>query len=118
MLALALTFASMVFDEDSSKQWLERKVAMLEDIVRDTWFYQKILKDGLEEGREEGRLQTLQMVILDIIQERFPLLLDLARELLSSIQEAGILRNLHTKIALAQSSEEVEHYLREAVDNQ
>ena len=54
LLALALTFASMVFDEDSSKQWLERKVTMLEDIVRDTWFYQKILKDGLEEGRKDG----------------------------------------------------------------
>jgi len=121
LLALALTFASMVFDHDNDKQWLERKITMLEDIVRDTWFYQKILKDGLEEGRkkgrEEGMLQALRMVILDTIQERFPSILGLAQELLNLIQDPTRLRSLNSKIVLAQSSEDAERSLREAVGN-
>ena len=68
LLALALTFASMVFDQDSSKQWLERKVTMLEDIVRDTWFYQKILKDGLEEGQKKGREEVREKALQGIAQ--------------------------------------------------
>ena len=57
---------------------------MLDDIIRETWFYQDIRKQGLEEGREEGREQGKQeglyVALLDIIQDRFPGIVDLAKK--------------------------------------
>lgn len=41
-------FASWLVPSD--QRWLERRKAMLEDILRDSWVYQDILKKGLEEG--------------------------------------------------------------------
>lgn len=41
VLALAFSLASLVLTSEADQQWLEGKVAMLEDILRDPWFYQK-----------------------------------------------------------------------------
>jgi predicted transposase YdaD len=137
LLALALTLASMVLTDEADQQWLEGKVAMLEDIVRDTWFYQKILKEGLAEGRDKGRkeglaegrekglaegreegrkeatLETLRFILLDTVEERFPALLELARMRVEQMQNPLLLRKLNTRIVLAQTPEEAERAFRD-----
>lgn len=65
LLALALTFASMIFEGEANQQWLKRRIGMLDDIIRETWFY----KDIYEEGKEEG-MQALRLAVLDVIHER------------------------------------------------
>lgn len=117
LLTLALTLASMVFMSEADQQWLERKVAMFEDIVRDTWFVQKYLKEGLEQGREEATLETLRLVILDAVQGRFPELLDLAKLQADGIQSPTLLRSLNSKIIAAQTVEDARRYLLEARSN-
>jgi predicted transposase YdaD len=103
----------MVFSNEADQQWLEGEVAMLEDIVRDTWFYQKILKEGLEEGREEGILETLRLVILDAVEERFPAILKLARARVEEMHDPLLLRKLNTKMVVAQTAEEAERAFRD-----
>ncbi|MDQ2888167.1 MAG: hypothetical protein M3Y39_19020 [Chloroflexota bacterium] len=113
LLALALTLASMVFSNDADQQWLEREVAMLEDIVRDTWFYQKILKEGREEGREEAIIETLRLIILDTVKERFPALLELAGTRIEEMSDPLLLRKLNTRIVVAQTVDEAGRALRD-----
>jgi len=51
LLALALTFASMIFEGEADQEWLKRRIGMLDDIIRETWFYQDIYQEGKEEGK-------------------------------------------------------------------
>lgn len=48
----------------------------MHDIIRESPYYQEILKEGreegLEKGREEGMLEALRQTIIDIVVERFP----------------------------------------------
>lgn len=61
LLALALTFASLIFDDEVvDKPWLERRVSMLDDIIRDTWFYQKIWKEGNADGIKKGMEKRIE----------------------------------------------------------
>ncbi len=48
LLALALTFASMIFEGEADQEWLKRRIGMLDDIIRETWFYQDIYQDMRE----------------------------------------------------------------------
>ncbi len=105
LLALALTFASMVFVDESDKVWLERKVAMLDDVIRDTWFYQKIWREGCEKGLEEGRVEGMRQIILDTVQARFPALVDFAQQQLQPVSDLARLRQLHSRLVVAASVE-------------
>jgi hypothetical protein len=60
VLALAFSLASMILMSESDQQWLEGEVAMLEDILRDTWFYQKILKEGEEKGMRKNGSESFK----------------------------------------------------------
>ncbi len=129
LLALALTFASMVFVDESDKVWLERKVAMLDDIIRDTWFYQKIwregcekgleegLEEGLEKGRAEGRMEGMRQIILDTVQERFPALVDFAQQQLQPVNDLARLRQLHSRLVVATSVEDAMSSLADVAKN-
>ncbi len=112
LLALALTFASMVFDAEADKQWLRRRIGMLEDIVRETWFYKDIYQEGKEEGLEEG-MQALRLAVLDVIQERFPEVIDLAEKQIAPIKDAVILRRLIVKMSATQTAEKARQYIQE-----
>jgi predicted transposase YdaD len=117
LLTLALTLASMVFMSEADQQWLERKVAMFEDIARDTWFVQKYLNEGREQGREEGTLEALRLVIQNTVREHFPELIDLAKQQTDGIQNSTILLRLTSKIVDAQTVEDARRHLLEARSN-
>ena len=117
LLTLALTFASMIFESEADQQWLRRRIGMLDDIIRETCFYQDILKQGLEEGREEGREEGkhegLYVALLDIIQDRFPSIVELAKEQIEPIKDSMVLRRLIVGISTVQSAEKAQQYIEE-----
>jgi predicted transposase YdaD len=107
VLALAFSLASMVLTSEADQQWLEGEVAMLEDILRDTWFYQRILKEGHEEGHEEGReegrkegreeerkreIQTLGQILVSSVEANFPSLVSLARRCTETLHDTDVLK--------------------------
>ncbi|MBV9232307.1 MAG: hypothetical protein JOZ18_23570, partial [Chloroflexi bacterium] len=85
LLGLALMLAAIVFDREADEEWLERKIAMLEDLVSDSPFYQRILRKGEEKGRE-----AIREVILDVVQMRFPELVEVAKQQVSRIQDLNL----------------------------
>ncbi len=89
LLTLALTFASMIFEDEADQQWLKRRIGMLDDIIREIWFYKDIYKEGKEEGLEEGKeegIQVLRLAVLDIIQDRFPTIVSLVKKQIEPIK--------------------------------
>jgi predicted transposase YdaD len=107
-LWIGYALASKVLKDDL--KWLKRRFAMLEDILRDTPVYQEVLAEGLEKGLEKG-LETQRQTLLDIVQERFPAIVRLAKQQADTIEDPEMLRRLIVKISIVKTSKEAEQYL-------
>src|SRR5712692_4132959 len=126
---IGFTLASLVFRQKNSadQNWLIRRFQQMHDIIRETPIYQLILKEGREEGREEGiekgieqgliegiekgQRNALQQAVVDVIEERFPKLMRLAKKKVIFIEDIVLLRRLNVKVSIAQSEEEAKQHL-------
>ncbi len=125
---IAGAIAALAFEDESvgEQEWLERTFAMLNDTLRNTKYYQKILKEGREEGLEEGleegiakgrreerqqELQRQREALVDIVLDRFPRMVRLFKKQADTIEDPSLLLRLIVKISTAQSSEEAEQHL-------
>lgn len=86
---------------------------MLDDIIRGTWFYQDIYQEGKEVGKEEGEIQALRLAVLDVIQERFPEIIEFAKEQIAPVKDSVVLRRLIVKMSGVQSTERARQYIEE-----
>lgn len=87
---------------------------MLGDILRESPIYQEAGEEGMEEGRQEERLQELQRqrkMLLDVVATRFPQLVRLAKLLTASIEDPDILPALIINIMKVQTAEEAKQLL-------
>ena len=100
LLAITKLFAGLVFTEADDRKWLERIFAMQNNPLAESWTYQQILNEGIEQGIEKGieqgiekgieqgieqgvekgKLQGLQQAVLNVVEARFPPLVELARQ--------------------------------------
>ena len=81
---------------------------MLDDIIRETWFYQDIYEEGKEESMQEFRL-----AVLDVIQEHFPEIIELAKTQIEPIKDSIVLRRLIVKMSAAQTADKARQYIEE-----
>ena len=102
---------------------------MLRDILRDTEAYQQILqegrteglKEGVKEGEEKGRQEGvkegeilgLRLSLLDILQKRFPDVIQMAKPPVAGVNDPALLRDAILKAIEAQSVEEILRLLLE-----
>ena len=82
---------------------MNRKIAVSRDILRETWAYQEIIK--------EGELRARHQVVLDVIQARFPEILLYAKKQIADIQDTELLRRMNVKMSTVQTAEEALQYL-------
>ena len=115
LLSLVYLLAELVCKDDHDILWLDRRFAMLYDVLQESKAYQKIKQEGREEGREEGRkegeLQALRQTILTIIQTRFPKIVHLAKKQLAVVDNSAALQELITDLITAQTVEEARQHL-------
>lgn len=114
-LAIAIQFASGIFTAPEDIRHLERKRKMLKDVLRDTWTYQQIVNEGIEEGFEkgieEGKDIGVQESITAVIQGRFPELETYVKEFITSLADKMQLKTILLIVATAQTPEEVKQKL-------
>jgi len=106
--AIAYLFASRVFQRLERKddlRWLERRFRNMNDILRESPFYQQILAEGEAKGEAKGAA-VIKQATLEIVQQRFASLTDLAETLVASINDLTQLQSLLTKLILAQDVEQ------------
>ena len=114
LLSITLTLAALSFDKEEDRGWLRRRFQMYQDILRDSEIYQLIMREGQEKGREEEhqrRLQDQRQNILSFVQVRFPELVPLATQQLSSITDIELLQHLLLKVSLSKTIDEARQYL-------
>lgn len=76
---------------------------MYHDLFEDTWAYQEIV--------EQGKLLAQRQMLLDIIQERFPELVHLAKQQADTIEDPNVLRRLTVRMSVVPTLKEAEQYL-------
>ena len=117
LLAITYVLASLAFEQEEDQEWLIRRFAMLDDIIRESRAYYEMTKEsraeGIEEGREEGKLVGLRDALVAVVQARFPNLkvVRLAKGQSSMINDPEVLQSLIAKISLAQTLDEVQQLL-------
>ncbi|MGH2497899.1 MAG: hypothetical protein ACRDIV_24625 [Ktedonobacteraceae bacterium] len=130
LLAIGGTLASLVFSREHSPDlgWLHRRLRAMHDILRESPYYQEILREGRQEGLEEGLQEGLQEgvqkgklegqreTLLAIVQARFPTMVRLTKKLVTAIDDPASLQDVIVKISMAQTTEEVQQYLLEGIE--
>jgi len=105
-------FATRTFqlgNQDTDLEWLKERFRHMHDFLRESPAYQWILDEGREEGREEQKAQGLaqmRQTVVEIVQERFPALAQLAEEVVATMDDLAQLRRLAVKLSSAQSAEQ------------
>jgi flagellar biosynthesis/type III secretory pathway protein FliH len=131
LLPVTELLASLVLKDQSDQEWIKRRFAMLQDALRETPAYQRILQEGREEGREEGleeglekgfekvreaqqkELQRQRAAFFEVVLERFPLLARRARDYAKTIDDPDKLSRLIVDMAIAPTAEEAERILQD-----
>jgi predicted transposase YdaD len=107
LLSLIYLLAELVCENDEDLLWLDRRFAMLYDVLQESKAYQRIK----QEGREEGELQALHRTVLTVVQARFPEIVQLATKRTAEIHDAAALETLILNLSLAQTLEEAGQYI-------
>ena len=103
LLSITKLLASLVFTNELDREWIIWRFDKMSDILRETWAYQEIMK--------EGELRARHQDVLDVIQARFPEILPYAKKQLEGVQDVEILRHLIVKMSTVQTAEEALQYL-------
>ena len=89
---------------------------MFQDILRESPIYQEIMEQGLEKGREEGRIREQREMLIRLVQLRFPELLALAKKQAIEITNPETLPPLNFQVLDVQTLEEARRILL-SIDN-
>lgn len=80
---------------------------MYKSALEDSWAYQEIL----QEGRDLERETLLREMLIELLEVRYPMLVDLAKEQTRLIKDMSILQQAVIKVVALQTSGEIEEYL-------
>jgi predicted transposase YdaD len=120
IVAIGCLFASRAFQKAKNVNgllWLDRRIWNMNDFLRDSPFYQRILAEsesiGEAKGLATGILQGMRQAILEIVQKRFASLVNLAERLVATINDLTQLRHLLMTLVMAQDVEQARQVLLE-----
>src|SRR5437588_1676651 len=128
LLAISQIMGGLVFKERPERDWFRRRFSMFQDILRESWVYQEIgqeyleqgiekgIEQGIEKGIEQGKLEGQREMLLSFVQRHFPEVMVLAKQQIESITDSEVLQAMFLKLSDAESVEEVKKILFE-IDN-
>jgi len=114
LLAISQIVGGLVFKAGTERDWFRRRFSMFQDILRESWVYQEIGQEYLEQGREEERerrIQDQQAMLVRIVQLHFSELLALAKQKADGIKDPEVLTAMNFKLLSAQTVEEARRIL-------
>jgi hypothetical protein len=106
LLSLTYGVAALVFESESEHNWLQRRFAMIDDIINESWAFQ----DLIQRGRKEG-LQAQKQNLILLIQKHYPALLQLTQDVCNAVQTLEELQDLFQKVLLAKDEQEARQIL-------
>ena len=82
------------------------------DMLRDTWIYQEIQQQVQAEEQQRSLLEQ-RLILLEIVQVRFPRLKLLVKQVVEQMNESVQLRSMLLKISTASTQKQVKRILQE-----
>ncbi len=124
LIPIGSLLASLAFGNENpaEQDWLTRRISDMYDILQETPVYQFMTKEareeglqeglekGFEKGREEG-LEALRLAIVNIVREKFPKIVRLARKQVAVVDDLATLGQLVVKMSLVQTPTEAKQLL-------
>ncbi len=114
-------FAARTFEllkQESNLAWLEERGRHMDDFLSESPAYQWILEKGEAQGIAQGVTQSvaqMRQAIVDVMQEDFPELVQLAKEVVATIDNPAQLVRLTAKLGGAQDAEQAHKILSQLV---
>ncbi len=130
LLSLLYWIGGLRYTEDVNKNWLQRRLGLMDSILKDSWSYQESrqkaieqgiiqgIEQGLEQGIAQGIEQGRRQDILAIVRDNFTPLLVLAQERVALLNTPEQLQKLLLQLVKARSEQEAQRYLLEAGEEQ
>jgi hypothetical protein len=92
---------------------LERQLCVNKyDLLKDTWIYQEIQQQVVIEQQRQ-RIEEQRLLLLEIVQARFPRLESSVRQLIEQTANQGSLRTMLLQISTARSEKEARRCLND-----
>jgi hypothetical protein len=82
------------------------------DILRDTWIYQEIRQQVQTEEQQHYLLEH-RLMLLDIVQARFPRIKPHVKRIVEQVNEPTQLRSLIVKVSIASTEKRARQVLQE-----
>jgi hypothetical protein len=82
------------------------------DMLRDTWIYQEIRQQVQAEEQQHCLLEQ-RMMLLEIVQARFPRIKPQVKQVVEQLNEPARLRSLIVKVSAAPTEKQVRQALQE-----
>jgi predicted transposase YdaD len=125
LLTLTYGLAALVFKKESEHDWLQRRFAMLEDVINESWAFQEIIQKGIAQGREQGiaqgiaqgreqGLQAQRQSLLLLVQKQYPALLQLTHNVCNTVQNIEKLQEIFEKVLNAKNEQEAQQTILDA----
>ncbi len=102
LLWLTYGLAGLVLKKENDKNWLRRRFGMLKDILEGSWTFQEMRDEFLL----EGGIAQMRQAVVDVVQECFPELEQLAKDVVANISDLTQLRHLLVKLSSSAHSAE------------
>jgi predicted transposase YdaD len=133
LLAISRLIGGLAFKKDPEREWFRKRFNMFQDILKDSWVYQEIgqefldqgykkgleiglekgletgLKEGLERGREEERekrVELLHLIIMSFVETQFPEIIKLAKQHIDTIDNPEALQTAFIRLLAARNLEQ------------
>jgi hypothetical protein len=110
LLALAQLVGGLAFKAGPEQEWFKRRFNMFQDILRESWVYQEIGQEFLEEERQR-RIQGQHEMLASFIQAHFPEITALAKQQTDDIKDPDVLQNVILKLLTVGTVEEAKSIL-------
>jgi hypothetical protein len=105
LTSIGCTLATLIFQRLNAAEldWFRRRIRMIDDLLRESPFYQWIL--------EEGELKDLRKSIVSFVHARYPVLEELANKQVASCEDVEHLDQLRMDLYMARSAKKVRQHL-------
>ena len=103
-----------IFAGFKDKTLVEELLRRRRDIMVESVAYEIIKEEGIVEGMEKGALQTLNGMVVDVLEERFNIIPVRLAEKIAGVENTAVLKGLHRQAIRCESLEMFEQILEKA----
>ncbi len=114
LLSLTYGVAALVFESESEHNWLQRRFAMIDDIINASWAFQDLIQRGRKEGIKEGIEEAKRQDLLLFIKTYFPNLDQLAHNVCNTTQTPDELQSIFENVLRTKDEERARQILLDA----